>query len=435
MVHKRTASVPEVSSESESQLPEQSEDGLEDNKSQGKKKRYIPATCPKCNKVFASKAGVYTHLRNQVCTKVKGSKAGLKPDSSKCARCFRRRIKCDGARPCYQCARKETVCQDQTTMESLLMTEENRSKPDRSVARFVPKNERCYSCRIKRYNCDGVKPRCRRCVTRSSVCKPYDPKLENEKQNQKSTPDQTPDTRCHHCARKNVKCDGVFPFNEKCRSCTKQGFTCAPIGTISRAVGVSKEEKCTRCLRLELGCDGNQPCNTCLKLKSPDVKCFKQDEEIPSGDPCRACLNHGTICNRGQPCTACISRDKHTPTKESCVYWNDEYGESKKKCLLLDDKVTHQPTPEGHCHRCLKDAERGLTKGSKCDGKTPCSRCASRRYKNNIATCSYYKEDGVILIHSTGPAAVSNEFIKLTASKKEARDIEEVAKMPGGYAN
>lgn len=89
-----------------------------------------------------------------------------------------------------------------------------------------------------------------------------------------------------------------------CGACVRPRIVCGPPRTRTRSKGVPKEEKCHRCLRGELACDDNMPCEACVKGKG---RCIPRGIEWLTGnDRCSCCQLHSFRCTSKTQCDKCL---------------------------------------------------------------------------------------------------------------------------------
>lgn len=141
------------------------------------------------------------------------------------------------------------------------------------------------------------------------------------------------------------------------------------------------DSKCDYCFRQGRRCDGERPCHSCVKKhrggrcvdQTPETKKLvpkKNREARPAllhasadAEKCRRCTQTGRRCVRpdgeGTDCTTC--------KKQGRLCNNDLTGVNEKKSQA---KSTRVPVDK-KCDRCFR-------RGTKCDGKEPCSSCGDK---------------------------------------------------------
>ena len=204
------------------------------------------------------------------------------PNDAKCDQCFRQGYACDvdlNGPPCSMCKSGRTTCKSQTRNTKRLVLPQNRG-------RAIP--------------ISGPEPAqpCRKCFQGGYRCHLVDA----------SSP------QCEHCMKVKTRCnwnlDGAKGYGVRMKEIRK-------LSTEERLgfAPVSREEKCYRCARMRLACDGRRPCNKC-NIETTRRSCRPQGvEHFPSCIQCRAgTAGSGKSCDRGQPCKRCISK------KFNCAY-------------------------------------------------------------------------------------------------------------------
>jgi hypothetical protein len=194
---------------------------------------------------------------------------------------------------------------------------------------------------------------------------------------------------CWNCFVHQYHCDPADGSNEddwyRCRQCVILSLRCTPItkpetlesaNRAREAVklqaktrqkhhrrqrrGVPHAEKCARCLRNQLACDGNQPCDTCVAVNG---RCIRQeDEDKPK---CLRC-SRGLHCDRRTPCGTCLKAGV------DCQY------EAQQGLLIRVWPVKPisiaklGSTPSDTCDWCRRNGNTG------CNGDTPCQSCVRK---------------------------------------------------------
>ena len=176
---------------------------------------------------------------------------GLRPDDSKCERCFRRKRYCDGERPCGLCTQVKHLCKDQDELSKLLIPEENRDLSG-DVPQAQDPLEKCHRCFHQRCFCDQTKPNCGQCTKHGKRC--HSPKAKHVRQDASA--------KCQRCLDYGYICDGQKP---KCGRCARGNHPCrAPTRPkkYHQNKGTGKQDptaKCHHCLKRNRRCDGNRP--------------------------------------------------------------------------------------------------------------------------------------------------------------------------------
>lgn len=330
---------------------------------------------------------------------------GIKPNSSKCAKCFTRRRECIGGRPCQPCTDIGLECTEQDSMTANLIPDENRGVTDQ--ARNVQVGVKCHSCQVARLRCDGAKPKCSSCVKGKLQCKPYDPEDKYMTHAIEATRNGDDDRRCHTCARLQRPCDGTYPFETPCTRCVNQKLICEPKGAAKH--GVKRENKCARCIKYERKCDGQRPCNTCSALKNGPWKCVDRDQEIPKTRPSSPCIRCRTArpntCNGESPCQHC------TKAKKTCTRWLNDDGTHRVEYISNEyvDERTLNITEDDCCAYCAEQELEGSIVHS--DKNFPCNICIEKAQeyapgvRGCLRKCIRARADGGTEIYEIVPAA------------------------------
>lgn len=238
-----------------------------------------------------------------------------------------------------------------------------------------PRNEKCHACLKKRVKCDGTYPfdeKCTQCRNNQRVCKTQEQGETNTVKNN----GQPKDEKCHVCAKKNSRCDGTYPFDDRCTQCLNSKRICKPQEEYSEANTVDKsnqprrnhrrgnkfcaqpkDEKCHSCFKKKAWCDGTYPfdddCTQCLDNRRV---CKPQEPTAAKRAPmklrCRHCRRKHLDCDLKTPCSNCRTSGKE------CDYGTD----------IRRYKV--DPTKE-RCNNCRADKLA-------CAGEKPCNRCKKR---------------------------------------------------------
>jgi hypothetical protein len=122
---------------------------------------------------------------------------------------------------------------------------------------------------------------------------------------------QDPSAKCHACFSAQIKCDGGRP----CQKCVKQGYRCREQGQLLQLK--DKSTYCDCCFRYGQKCDGARPCSRCIKNRA---HCREQGQPVqyrivkqpraPTGqDPqtkCHCCFNSKSRCDGERPCNRCV---------------------------------------------------------------------------------------------------------------------------------
>ncbi|KAJ6619870.1 hypothetical protein B0H10DRAFT_1912446 [Mycena sp. CBHHK59/15] len=203
--------------------------------------------------------------------------------SKACANRRRDKVRCDGARPCSGCAKKQLQCLDgcnpcrrararcEKTGARCTRCEEKNIECDEEppVPSFVRRASppgaapylgdrvklACQSCRNDNKKCDNQRP-CARCVARSETCVHV---LRGPKQTK---------LRCEGCRKQNVRCEDARP----CQNCVDAGTECVNLTRQGRVCGTRTKAACTNCRRNKIRCDGGRPCGSCSRKGSDCVE-------------------------------------------------------------------------------------------------------------------------------------------------------------------
>lgn len=79
-------------------------------------------------------------------------------------------VKCHGGRPCMACARLGLDCFDGSPSSPSACRRPSSAADEPTTARKKRTFRSCISCRASKTKCDGDRPSCRRCQTRSVPC-------------------------------------------------------------------------------------------------------------------------------------------------------------------------------------------------------------------------------------------------------------------------
>jgi len=298
----------------------------------------------------------------------------LKPDPTRCDRCFRSRRNCDRDSSkdgkCTGCRTSGCRCIDQTKELKALIPEANRApalKPDEPAP--PPKAD---------------KP-CRKCYTTGAIYR--------------FKPGSTICMGCTRAGRKTaceMNLEGAL--SEKERKASKKG------GDIIKP-GVPKEQKCERCLKLGKRCNGETPCNQCIRGVSLRKRCTKQTGNggIPKDQQpsCLTCYHETYYCDKGTPCGNC------TRAGVLCTYIH-EGGMSTRSYPTKDDhwRAKDKNRHADECVRCLR-------KRLNCNGEHPCYRCVKDFGKADMRgeglSCTYYQDDNSRDAYLINPYTLDNE--------------------------
>jgi len=208
-----------------------------------------------------------------------------------CSNCRRDKTRCDGARPCSGCAKKNVQCTDgcdpcrrararcektngdscvRCDAKELICTEDSSAVPTPHPAPVGPvSTERvktaCQNCRNDNKKCDNQRP-CSRCVARAETCVPL---VRVSKQTR---------TRCEGCRKRNVRCEDARP----CQNCVTAGTECVNLVRKGPGTGTRVRAACTNCRRNKVRCDGERPCSGCSRR---GLQCQEQ--------VCKRCAEQG----------------------------------------------------------------------------------------------------------------------------------------------
>ena len=318
---------------------------------------------------------------------------GLKPKPDRCRRCFVKRIKCGPERPCKNCTDlgPQYQCVPQDSMSEALIPEANKALTD---IKGVNKDDKCHHCRVHSFKCNGETP-CNTCTRYDVNCRPYEV--------MRKTPGQPEEDKCHACVTQKRRCSKKGPYSREdpCDFCKKKGLRCVNYGELTKArKGVPKEEKCTRCLKRQTACNGQQPCDKCLKSNNPTEHCLRQGQQKQELPPkCSKCRTNGGACDRKHPCSQCVKNGKN------CIY---HLSDDKKHYIMTSPDSPILPTGEECCAYCAELESAGMEFTS--DRQFPCNMCIERRARrDNYNTCKRDYAPGVIEVH------------KIIANEEEAR--------------
>ena len=199
--------------------------------------------------------------------------------------------------------------------------------------------------------------------------------------------------KCANCLKQKAYCDGTHPFLEKCSNCIKRNQKCYPQGVDPKSIPKrniqQKHEKCGNCLKVGSRCDGIYPfhkkCTPCTKNRG---RCYPQGhtpKKVTTEEKCGACRRHRLMCNGEMPCQTCI-KDKKT-----CVYvdndeiWTWEPNEKKWK-----------NASEGNCHECMTRNQKFFGGApDTCNGEFPCNCCTEQTFGSTRHRCTYHLENGI----------------------------------------
>ncbi len=150
------------------------------------------------------------------------------PKAGKCSFCASNGRRYDGAYPfkrkCSTCATRSRQCfpQKGPPPPDLFM----EPWPHREWGQ--PKAEKCFHCATYDRRCDGVRPfntKCSVCASGRWKCFAQDSQSISESPSESSLPKAE---RCLSCLKRDRRCYGVVPFDNKSRNCMKEGLICLP---------------------------------------------------------------------------------------------------------------------------------------------------------------------------------------------------------------
>jgi hypothetical protein len=281
------------------------------------------------------------------------------PDDDKCDRCFRNGRRCDSAEkgiPCSICKKENQACRPQSRETKRLILPENRHK--RKEIGRVQQDQPC-----------------RRCFQTNRTCFLLD----------SSNP------KCEGCQKSKLNCN--WNLDGAKQSTARQRRRQAEKEAKHRILGfapVPRDQKCYRCARKIMTCDGKVPCNKCSTLLQR-LACRPQGvEDSPPCDQCSHGSRSGKKCDRGRPCKACIHG------KSTCSY-KAQHGLLTRVYRAPDSSLptgfsSVGPLEEGdpsddECVRCRRMKLN-------CDGEKPCYPCIKSQDNKHVANCNYRRSDG-----------------------------------------
>jgi len=341
-----------------------------------------------------------------------GIQAPIQPKAGKCSYCASKSRRCDGLYPF------KTKCSTCTTDARRCFSQEAPPPPRLSLQ---PKAEKCFHCITYRRRCNGVRPfstKCSACASKRLKCFAQGSTSIPDLPSESSLPKAE---KCLSCLKRDKRCNGVVPFDNKCRNCMKNGLICRPQPTDPPAHPAiayeAKHEKFTQDGTFDSVALSTTACEPCqnqsldyrcseIERERRDIKKIKHDldEESTIKGPCHECRIDDRVCDGVPPfdnkCTRCIQ------TKSRCRAHQRGWGMQKlsdtEKCTRCKtDKAScyGMSTFEIKCPRCetghyacrdqrveppmtIPKTERcqqcQYTK-RKCSGERPCMPCVERR--------------------------------------------------------
>ena len=267
--------------------------------------------------------------------KVKGAR--YYPDDSKCDNCFKRKSICNRnevGTPCDSCKNRHAACRDQTEeTKSLIHPKDRNRKPLIQVAEKVQQD-----------------PPCRTCYEKGRGCYRYGP-------------EGTPCIQCQNIRR-----------GKPCNFDLTGAVTPAQTKTDTRAGGehaVPREQKCYRCERRGLSCNGKYPCNKCTTARTRN-SCMntseaKRKKTLPK---CNTCEARKQFCNKERPCSTCIKGKQNCTYTEQSGLVNRHYkvDGAPKIANIQTDVLDNGESSDDECTRCKR-------KRLNCDGGQPRCKC------------------------------------------------------------
>lgn len=278
--------------------------------------------CDQCDKTYSQKAGALQHRRDHEAT-----------DSDRtCPKCGKLLKTLRGLKD--HIPRCEHL-KDNDLSDSGSSSEEDAELPkvkkaDASkVNTQTPWEERCYYCYHSGSNCkkDENSDSCQLCLKRKGKCKPLElqadgtlPPIRWGYMKGRVPVNLRPlHERCYECASAIRRCDGEYPFDTPCTSCTDRGKRCISNEQHDRERNLPK---CKACRSDKLRCDRKEPCSSCIKFcdtctydRGDREMSFRVtlgddgDKFDPENSRCLTC-KHGGRCNvelGGPPCRPCMN--------------------------------------------------------------------------------------------------------------------------------
>ena len=244
-------------------------------------------------------------------------------------------------------------------------------------------DKKCFYCTRYRRKCDGTYPfteRCDCCKKARRSCYPEEERIWKIKPT---------DGKCSQCRESHSNCDGEYPFTQACSTCQASGRTCTAEAPEN---GLPKDQKCQRCFKNVVKCLGEPPFkNRCDSCKKKGYKCYAQGIEVPKPIPkpekCLYCRHHQLACDDKKPCTKCVTRNVACNYKDGDAKWTYQ----------TDPKKWKEPTSPT-CIECVRWNQSHPSKTLTCDGKSPCNCCLEETGKaisNITPNCTYRYENGV----------------------------------------
>ncbi|KAF2175900.1 hypothetical protein K469DRAFT_683368 [Zopfia rhizophila CBS 207.26] len=257
-------------------------------------------------------------------------------NDDKCDRCFRNGRICDSVEngvPCSTCKNEKKVCRPQSKETKRLVLPENRN-------------------RRKEIGGSLQDPPCRRCLQTNRSCNLVGPT----------------GSPCEGCKKANLRCNWNLDGAKKsmARQRKREAEKQAKYEKLG-FVPVARDQKCHRCARGRMACDGNHPCNKCNTTQL-SISCRPQGvENLPSCNQCS--YTGGNWCDRRRPCKKCINQ------KSVCIY------EAQNGLLSRSYRVPDAPLPKGFS-----------SVGPLVEGESSDEECVQGKIK--VATCRYRRSDG-----------------------------------------
>ena len=404
----------------------------------GAKKPHVMTENVKCNRCTRGKSrcdGVWP-FTNKCSTCIKSQSVcrpyGDKPEVIKCNACMNNKMRCDGIWPfankCSTCIKYKRVCKPQ--VDKTNMTENPISNSDERHESENPqltKNVKCRACTNLQLRCDGVWPfvnKCSACIRNKRSCKPHH---DDEKASRDPKPGQRrkqpKEEKCSSCLKRQANCDSSYPFDNACTPCIKARRKCVPQGT-PPVTFQPREGRCRRCIVKRVPCDKGNPCSNCSQDQRK-CKYGRPVKRVPKNRKCNYCASRKQRCDGKKPCTTCVNKKRTCIYNEGNIAWSYETDRTKWK----------EPTEEGHCNQCLKYYNKAF--GPEMCAGFPCTNCT--RHKGGVhGRCTIDLPEGVTKSYKIRDEKVEKarkRRHKERYARKDAKEFEARQKKKGESAD
>lgn len=203
--------------------------------------------------------------------------------------------------------------------------------PDTTPTRLQKLDAGCYTCKKLQRICDGGKP-CGKCKKDGIECRDHPEKKDRVDHSQK----------CGTCQTLRLGCNGKRP----CDTCLERDAACKPVGW-------QQMPKCTNCQGQSRDCDRSLPCGACIKTGRTYCSYRNENDTIWRGavikedlktnltedsNQCHFCRTHKRECDGNQPCNFCV-RNSRGKVKHFCTYdlTGNRWEKYRTDCYEIDE--------------------------------------------------------------------------------------------------